>query len=80
MADYKIRILRIYRSCCLKNKMIIAVKICLYFAVAVVYSVDYCFYCICMIIRNLNRIRLTLAMVITPSALISRPERASGRA
>ena len=53
MADYKIRILRIYSCCCLKNKMIITVKICLNFALAVINTINYGFYCICMIVRNL---------------------------
>ena len=50
MTNYKIRILRIYRSCSLKNQVIIAVKISLNFTVAVVYAVYNCFYCICMVV------------------------------
>ena len=54
MADYKIRILWIYRSCSLKNQVIIAVKISLNLAVRIIYAVDYSFYSVCVIVVNFH--------------------------
>ena len=54
MTDYKIRVINIFSSCCLKYEIWITVKVCFYFTIWIINAVDYIFNSISWMICYIN--------------------------